>query len=91
MHWVMSLRLQTKLLGGLAGVLFVMVVSGGWSVWQRQQQAAALSATIQHPETPVSPAVATRAERAVLDLGQLSRVVAVLTRRGADARRGEAS
>ncbi len=78
MRWILSLRLQTKVLGALAGVLLVMGVMGGWSAWQVRHQNDVYLGIVRDPETKLSPRASAAAEQAGRDLDQLAWAVALL-------------
>ena len=78
MYWIMSLRLQTKVLGALAGVLLAMGAIGGWSAWQLSSQNGVYLSIVRDPDTQLSPRGSAMADRAGRDMNQLIWIVAVL-------------
>jgi methyl-accepting chemotaxis protein len=77
-RWILGLRLQTKVLGALVGVLLVMGLIGGWSAWQLSLQNDAYRSILRDPDTTLSPRAATAAQRAAQDMDQMAWRLALL-------------
>ncbi len=76
--WIMGLRLQTKVIGALVGVLLAMSMIGGWSAWQLQRQNDAYVALVHDPETTLSQHGLMLADQVNHEMVQVIWIVALL-------------
>jgi len=74
----MNLRLQTKVLGALAGVLLVMLAIGGWSAWLLGRQSEALVRLVTSQAATLGSQAVGAAERSAAEMTQLIWLVALL-------------
>ena len=81
MHWVLNLRLQTKVLGALVGVLVVMAAIGGWSAWLLSGQIEALVRLVTNAGAAGaagSPGSVASAEKSAAEIVRLIWIVSFL-------------
>ncbi len=78
-HLIMNLRLQTKVLGALAGVLLAMLAIGCGSAWVLSGQSEALLRLFREHAGAVGPQGVVAAERASAELVRLIWIVSLLT------------
>ena len=77
-RWIESLRLQTKVLAALVGVLLVMGLIDGWSAWQVKSQNDAYRTILRDPDTKLSARSEATADRAAQEMDTLVWLVAIL-------------